>query len=136
MTDIAIVIPAFQPEGPLADLVGALLNAGCQAIVVVNDGSGREFAARFEALTASPYVHVVHHAVNLGKGAALKTGMNYALVHFPDARGVVTADADGQHRPDDILRVAAKLQANPGALVMGVRAFAGEVPLRSRLGND
>jgi glycosyltransferase involved in cell wall biosynthesis len=138
MADVVIVIPAFQPDPSLQDLVGALLdgllNAGCQAIVVVNDGSGPEFAARFQALTASPRVHVVHHAINLGKGAALKTGMNYALVRFP-ACGIVTADADGQHHPQDILQVVARLRENPDALIMGARTFQSGVPWRSRLGN-
>src|SRR5436853_5248687 len=135
MADVVIVIPAFEPDPSLADLVGALLDAGCQAIVVVNDGSGPEFAARCQALAASPCVHVVHHAINLGKGAALKTGMNDALVRFP-ACGIVTADADGQHHPRDILQVAARLRGNPDALILGARTFASGVPLRSRLGNS
>ena len=96
MADVVIVIPAFKPGPSLPDLVGALLDAGCQAIVVVNDGSGPEFAASFQALTASPCVHVVHHAINLGKGAALKTGMNDALVRLRsgNARYRVVLDAN------------------------------------------
>jgi len=74
--------------------------------------------------------------VNLGKGTALKTGVNYVMLHFPDAHGAVTADADGQHRPEDILRVRAKLASTPDSLVMGVRQFTGNVPLRSRIGNN
>jgi putative flippase GtrA len=74
--------------------------------------------------------------VNLGKGAALKTGMNFALVKFPDCPGVVTADADGQHHPEDIVKVAARLAEHPEALIMGVRSFGDRAPLRSRLGND
>jgi putative flippase GtrA len=49
---------------------------------------------------------------------------------------VVTADADGQHAPEDILSVAAAAAANPGALVMGARQFSGHVPFRSKLGNN
>jgi putative flippase GtrA len=74
--------------------------------------------------------------VNLGKGAALKTGMNYALVEHPGLTGIVTADADGQHDPADIRRVGARFAENPASLVLGARGFAGEVPLRSRLGNS
>jgi glycosyltransferase involved in cell wall biosynthesis len=133
---LAILIPAFQPGETLPDLVNALLRLTNEAIVVVDDGSGPDFAPIFDRISADCRVHLVHHAVNLGKGNALKTGMNYALVHFQDLVGVVTADADGQHTPDDIVRVAEKLRAHPQALVMGARAFSGEVPWRSRLGND
>jgi len=66
-----------------------------------------------ERIAGLERVHLVHHAVNLGKGAALKTGMNYALVHFPNCCGVVTADADGQHHPEDIVRVAQRLRSIP-----------------------
>jgi putative flippase GtrA len=49
---------------------------------------------------------------------------------------VVTADADGQHDPDDIVRVCQRFVESPGALVLGARGFAGDVPLRSRFGNS
>ena len=73
--------------------------------------------------------------MNLGKGAALKTAFNHVLCTMPDLAGVVTADADGQHHPDDIERVAAALLEHPDALVLGARAFEGEIPLRSKIGN-
>jgi glycosyltransferase involved in cell wall biosynthesis/SAM-dependent methyltransferase len=133
--DVPILIPAYQPGESLPVLVQALLDLGVRNIVVVNDGSGPEFRERFASLPLAG-VWLVEHAVNLGKGAALKTGMNFALVKFPGCRGVVTADADGQHHPEDIVRVAARLAAEPEALVMGVRSFGEQVPLRSRLGND
>src|SRR6185369_8570471 len=74
-------------------------------------------------------------AVNLGKGAALKTGINHALCTFPGLTGIVTADADGQHHPEDIRRVAETQREHPDALVMGARTFDADVPLRSRFGN-
>jgi glycosyltransferase involved in cell wall biosynthesis/SAM-dependent methyltransferase len=132
--DPVVVIPAYKPGEPLLALISALLRSATPAIVVVDDGSGPEFEDRFQRIAVSPRVHVVHHAVNLGKGAALKTGMNYALVHFPHC-GVVTADADGQHHPEDVVRIAECLRGNPDALVMGVRAFRQGVPWRSRMGN-
>jgi putative flippase GtrA len=76
---------------------------------------------------------VLRNAVNLGKGAALKHGFNYILVHFPEAQWIITADADGQHDPDDILSVANG--AEQGSLVLGSREFGPDVPLRSKLGN-
>jgi glycosyltransferase involved in cell wall biosynthesis/SAM-dependent methyltransferase len=133
-SDVPILIPAYKPGESLPGLVRALLDLGVRHIVVVDDGSGPEFREIFRAVSL-PGVHLVEHAVNLGKGAALKTGLNFALVKFPRCRGVVTADADGQHHPEDIVRVAARLHENPESLVMGVRSFGERVPLRSRLGN-
>ena len=132
---VPIVIPAYKPGPSLPVLVENLLCHTDAPIVIVDDGSGSDCAIYFEQASRSARVHLVKHAVNLGKGTALKAGMNYALACFPDAAGVVTADADGQHGYEDIVRVAARVAANPGALVMGVRQFTGDVPLRSRIGN-
>jgi len=132
---VAAIIPAYCPSAGLVDLVRALSEKNFAAIVLVDDGSGPPFAEIFAQAAAFPAVRLLRHAVNLGKGAALKTAFNYALCEFPNLTGVVTADADGQHHPEDIERVAAALEANPGSLVLGARAFAGAVPLRSRIGN-
>lgn len=134
--DLAVLIPAFEPDNTLVTLVEALSASAVAAIVVVNDGSGPRYEQRFEALKNLPKVHLLKHAVNLGKGAALKSGINYVLCAFPDHCGVVTADADGQHHPEDILKVARRLCAEPQKLVLGVRDFGGTVPLRSRVGNQ
>lgn len=140
MTDfrlIPVLIPAYKPGEALVRLIGDLIAAGISSIVVVDDGSGEEFATCFASVAGFPEVHLLRHATNLGKGAALKTGLNHVLVHVPQCLGVVTADADGQHHPDDILRVLQRLgTAKNGALVMGVRQFSDHVPLRSRIGNQ
>ncbi len=133
--EVPILIPAYQPGEPLPVLVEALLDLGARALIVINDGSGPESQPYLDRIAGRAHVHVIHHAVNLGKGAALKTGMNYALVHFPGCSGVVTADADGQHHPEDVVRVAQRLREAPGTLVMGVRTFGSRVPLRSLIGN-
>ncbi|HZU24613.1 MAG TPA: glycosyltransferase [Bryobacteraceae bacterium] len=133
---VPVVIPAYKPGAHLLPLVERLLAAGAVSIIVIDDGSGPEFALAFDAVAAaSERVRVLHHAVNLGKGAALKTGLNDALVRFPDCLGVVTADADGQHHPDDILLMAKRLAEDARSLVLGVRSFGDGAPLRSRLGN-
>lgn len=130
-----ILIPAYEPETSLVALVDALAADADQLIVVVDDGSAATCSPIFEAVSRHPNVTLLRHAVNLGKGQALKTGMNHVLLHHPDAPGVVTADADGQHLPQDILKVATALGAAPNYLWLGCRAFAGEVPLRSMIGN-
>ena len=131
----AVLIPAYRPSESLPDLVRALAEKAIPAIVIVDDGSGPEYQDVFSRAAAFPNVHLVRHATNLGKGAALKTGINYALCAFPELVGIVTADADGQHHPDDIERIAGTLLAHPDCLVLGSRGFDGDVPVRSRFGN-
>jgi len=122
-----VLIPAYNPGESLPALVRELRKRFSR-IVIVDDGSnsGREAldaAAQFAE-------KVLAHAGNRGKGAALKTGLAYL-----GECDVVTADADGQHLPADIARVADALAGHRGGLVLGVRSFSGKVPLRSRFGN-
>ena len=79
---------------------------------------------------------VLEHESNKGKGAALKSGFAHALSHYPDAVGIITADADGQHAPQDILRLARLLEEGADGIVLGVRAFDDRwVPFKSKWGN-
>ena len=132
---VAVVIPAYRPSNSLVELAARLTIALTGPLVIVDDGSGPAFAPIFDQCAALPGVTVLTHAINLGKGAALKTGFNHILCSWPDSAGVVTADADGQHAVADIARLAARLEQDPGALILGVRRFQGDVPLRSRVGN-
>src|ERR1043166_6682724 len=134
-TRLAVIVPAYRPSAGLIDLVQTLSQKALPAIIVVDDGSGPDFREIFAKVEQFPKVRVLRHAVNLGKGAALKTAFNHVLCAFPEIAGVVTADADGQHDPGDIARVAESLLAHPGALVLGARTFGQDVPLRSRFGN-
>ena len=129
---ITILIPAYNPDRRLADLAAELGSRGFP-VLVVDDGSsvGQDLFAQLER-NGLP---VLHHDVNRGKGAALKTGLAWIAEHRPDTDVTVTADADGQHRPDDIARVAEAALTHPQALTLGVRAFTGKVPFRSRFGN-
>jgi len=133
---VPVLIPAYKPDRKLVTLVGALRALGLKDIIVIDDGSGRAYDRVFRELTRKGWCRLLTHAVNLGKGRALKTGFNHVLTAYGSkAPGVVTADADGQHRPEDILRVAHRMAAHPRAVVLGVRAFDGAVPWRSRFGN-
>ncbi len=133
--NIAVVIPAYNPEEPLLLLVEALIKLDFRQIVVVNDGSKPSCRNMFDRLTGMRNCCVIHHSVNLGKGRALKSGFNYCCVNFPDLLGIVTADADGQHTPDDIQKVSAGFLSHPRSLVIGARTFTQGTPLRNRLGN-
>lgn len=126
-----LLIPAYRPGPELAKLVDALAGGGFREILVVDDGSGPDYARFFTACRAT----ILHHAGNLGKGAALRTGIAYVLSVHPDC-AVVTADADGQHDPEDIARVAQRADREPDRLVLGYRGFDGSVPNRSRIGNQ
>jgi putative flippase GtrA len=131
-----VLIPAYKPTGALPQIVKSLVSDPLiSAVLIVNDGSGPTFDSIFAAVAEIEGVQVLRHVVNLGKGAALKTGLNHAACHFSDWVGVVTADADGQHAAKDILRVASALMDLPRDLILGARSFSKQVPFRSRLGN-
>ena len=132
---LAVLIPAWQPEERLAPLVRELVDAGFGRVVVIDDGSRAACAPVFAEVGALQHVDVLRHAVNLGKGRGLKTGFNHVLNLGDGMVGVVTADADGQHTPEDIQRVGEALLRSGAQPVLGVRSFAGDVPLRSRFGN-
>lgn len=133
---VAVLIPARRLEPALALLVEELLEAGFGAIILVDDGSPSEDRDGFDSLARNPRVHLLRHAVNLGKGRALKTGINFFLTELPGFVALVTADADGQHLAGDIVRVAEALATAPERVVVGCRRFVGDVPLRSRVGNE
>ncbi len=80
------VIPAYRPPEALIDLVRRLGGLG-RPIVVVNDGSGDAFDALFRSVARLPNVVVCKHAINLGKGAALRTAMHVCLTRYRDATG-------------------------------------------------
>ena len=129
-----VLIPAWNPAEDLCPFVAGLLTVGFSAVVVVDDGSDSSCRRVFDSLNGSG-VHVLRHAVNLGKGRALKTGFNFVLDSLPHLQGVVTADADGQHRVGDVVRVADALDSLPRRTILGCRQFVGAVPVRSRFGN-
>ena len=142
------LIPAYEPDAKITDLTKELKNRGFD-IVIVDDGSGPDYAELFESLSQD--AAVLTHRENRGKGAALKTGLSYINKYMAYTESVltgtgtetvsgrdaviVTADADGQHLPEDIERVAEIAAARPSALVLGSRALAGDIPARSRFGN-
>ena len=134
-----IVIPAYEPDERLLQLLETLRTADLAPVVIVDDGSGSKYKEIFER--AQAYVQasggaVLTHEVNRGKGRALKTAFGYILKEYPEAVGCVTADSDGQHSAECIEKVKDALEAQPDKLILGVRRFDTEnVPLRSRLGN-
>ncbi len=136
LNNIGIILPSLDPDEKLRGVVEGLLEVGFRDILLINDGSKPENLHYFtEAAQAHPEITLLHHEVNRGKGAALKTGFRYFLDNRPEGIGVVTADGDGQHHKLDILACAEAMAAN-AQMVLGVRDFNHpDVPFRSRLGN-
>ena len=124
------VIPAYQPDEKLLSTVAELLEKTDYTLVVVNDGSAPACQAVFDQLPEA--VTLLTHEVNRGKGAGLKTGI--AEIMKSDAIGIVTADCDGQHTPEDVKKIADALLAHPDSLILGSRNIK-EMPLRSKAGN-
>lgn len=131
---LCVLIPAFRPTESLVDVVAALVDR-VEQIFIVNDGSGGEFDRVFDRVRQQPKVTVLQHATNLGKGAALKTGINAFLCLRREDLTLVSADADGQHTPADILKVGEAGANHAESLILGARQFAPDDPVRSRFGN-
>ncbi|MBT2537891.1 bifunctional glycosyltransferase family 2/GtrA family protein [Arthrobacter sp. ISL-69] len=135
-----ILIPAYEPDQQLSALIRSIRETEPRAtVVVVDDGSGPAYREVFDGVRALG-CHVIGYSRNRGKGFALKTGFGFIADHLP-GRNVVCADSDGQHTIVDILRVAAAAESGPEqdgptAMVLGTRSFTGNVPARSRFGNN
>ena len=132
----AILIPAYQPDFRLNVLIDEL-NSACVAstIVVVNDGSKQECLEIFEKASQQANTIVLTHAVNQGKGRALKTALEY-VQQLNELELFATVDADGQHQTKDIINVLNAAEKHPEALILGSRSFdERQVPLKSMLGN-
>lgn len=136
MEGLIALVPAYCPEKSMIESVKAL-SAEFPAVVIVDDGCEDKYAPIFDAVRDLPGVVILKHPENRGKGCALKTGFNYVLEHHPDAKGVVTLDADGQHTVKDTIRCCEKFLENPDSIVFGCRDFASDekIPARSRFGN-
>ena len=131
---LAVIIPAYKPDSHLPELAEHFLALPDARVIVVDDGGGPEYEKTFSSLPEGAVL--LRHEVNRGKGAALKTAMAHILSDMPEIDSAVTVDADGQHLPEDVKKVLARLEKDPDALVLGSRAFDGNVPLRSRFGNS
>ncbi|MDN5710134.1 MAG: glycosyltransferase family 2 protein, partial [Planococcus sp. (in: firmicutes)] len=136
MKQFAVVIPAYKPEEPCKLIIEEAISAGFSRIIVVNDGSGADYEGFFDELEKLPQVTLLTHAVNQGKGRALKTVFHYILNEQLPIEAIITADADGQHLVSDMVRIADELEASPNHVVLGARDFSQpNIPFRSRFGN-
>jgi glycosyltransferase involved in cell wall biosynthesis len=126
--DVWVVLPAFNEEALVGRTVEQL-RLVCSNIVVVDDGSHDRTA---QAALAAGAV-VARHVLNLGQGAALQTGLDYALSR--GAAYVATFDADGQHDPNDLARMLDRIRSGDIEVALGSRFLgrADGLPWRRRL---
>lgn len=125
MDKVFVVIPAYNEAGAIGAVVASVRAHGFE-VVVVDDASVDATAA----IAAQCGADVVSHPVNLGQGAALQTGMQYALAH--DASHIVTFDADGQHRAADIALLLAALKEHKADIALGSRFLGRAIGLGRR----
>ena len=122
---VSVVVPAVDEADAIGDVVARLrASAPWREILVIDDGSGDETAARAEHAGA----RVIRHPYNKGNGAAVKTGIRHATGEY-----VLIIDADGQHRPEDACRLAQRLGEYD--LVIGARTAATHATPARRGGN-
>lgn len=128
LPDVWVVIASYNEAPVIASVLADVQTTG-HRILVVDDGSTDttpDIAANARAI-------VVKHIVNLGQGAALQTGLDYALSHGADI--IVTFDADGQHRASDIPSLIDALRKSGAQFALGSR-FLGKtvnMPLSRRI---
>lgn len=138
--DVWLVIPVYN-EGEVIRDVLVDASKTFPNIVCVDDGSSDDSVAQIRsaaadvARTQTGSIHLVRHPVNLGQGAAIQTGVEYARSR-PGAQYFVTFDADGQHRVDDVVAMIDRLRTEPVDIIVGTRFADGRsesVPLLRRI---
>lgn len=135
-TNYSVIIPAYNPDDKLLATINELNSLGVSDIILVNDGSKKECNDIFSQAKKHSIVTYLEHEVNRGKGAALKTAFSYIINNRPYSVGCITADADGQHRAEDIIACAEEMLKNTSNIILGVRDFSlPNIPARSRSGN-
>lgn len=133
MNKIMVLIPSYNPCDNLIDYVQKLYENGFEKIIIVDDGSKEKTI--FNKLKELEYCVVLTHQINLGKGAALKTGFRYYIRNLSDNyNGLITLDDDFQHTIEDSIKLTNFYNEN--SLITGVRNFnLKSVPFKSKMGN-
>jgi glycosyltransferase involved in cell wall biosynthesis len=113
--DVWIVVPAFNEASVIGDVITDVRSV-FDHVICVDDGSRDDT----DEVALRAGAHVVRHPVNLGQGAAIQTGVEYARSR-PGAAVFATFDADGQHQVKDVVRMIDRLSAEDVDLVIGTR---------------
>ncbi|MHB1376740.1 MAG: glycosyltransferase family 2 protein [Candidatus Humimicrobiaceae bacterium] len=126
---IYIVIPAFNEAGSIEKVIEDLFYYGYENIVVVDDASNDKTSETVQTLN----VFIIRHPVNMGPGAAIKTGIDFALLDGADI--IVTFDADGQHLAKDIHDLVKPIILNKADIALGNRFLnkTSKVPIFKKI---
>jgi glycosyltransferase involved in cell wall biosynthesis len=119
---IWVIIAAYNEAAVIGQVIGGVRRCG-YPVVVVDDGSADSSAQVAERAGAL----VLRHPMNLGQGAALQTGIEFAIAE--GAEFIITFDADGQHRPGDIAGLIAALVDNDADFALGSRFLGSSIDL-------
>lgn len=131
MKKIAL-IPAYEPDDKLIKLSEELY-AKEFLCIIVDDGSGKYYEEIFNS--CKKYASIISYEKNMGKGYALKKGLNYIKDNFTEYV-IVTIDSDGQHSVEDAEKLCVFAMDNQDTLVLGMRRRDKKVPIKSRIGNS
>ncbi len=147
MKNVAVIIPALNPDERVISYCRSLADSDVRTIIVVDDGSDEAHKPFFAEIAGIEKCRILTHSENMGKGRALKDAFNLVLgegaYSVPGADdglggydGVITADSDGQHSVEDVLKIADEIASGREELILGSRDFDDEaVPPRSAFGN-
>ena len=117
--DLTIVIPAYNESESLPKVLSSIQSLAIQnrfKVIIVNDGSNDESQKLLDRLVERFTFTSITHKVNQGYGAAIKTGIRATETNY-----VITIDADGQHRCDDILNLFETMKSTGADLIVGGR---------------
>ena len=104
MDKIVVLIPSYNPEKNLIDYIKELYKNGFNNIIIVDDGSKSKEI--FNKIKNFEYCTILTHQINLGKGAAIKTGFRYYINKFSEKyNGIITLDDDWQHSIEDAIKL-------------------------------
>jgi len=124
------IIPAFNERSRIKDVLQRAMKY-VDVVIVVDDGSTDTTYDVINSINGN--IIVLHHKLNLGKGAAMKTGCEASLKIGADI--IILMDADGQHKPEDIPRFIESIKNEKNDIVFGSRKIGKDMPLVMMLGN-
>lgn len=117
---IFIIVPCYNESSMIRKTVGLLLALDYN-VVVVDDGSSEDCRSLLQGMK----VYYLRHKINLGQGAALQTGFDFAITHGADY--IISFDADGQHEINDICQLVENSKAYNVDVVFGSRFLSGSI---------
>ncbi len=127
-----ILIPSYEPDNKLIDLINSIDKERFD-IIVVNDGSNICFDKIFNKIKKK--VQLISYKTNMGKGYALKKGIEYIKNKYNKDYIVITMDSDGQHKIEDAIKLSEYVKNNLYTYTLGMRKRGANTPIRSKIGN-